>query len=208
MALGYTVEADSTDVKNAISLFEFIGGNTRNAVRIAINRSGPPIKTESSKRIRAQVRLTAKYVGNRLKFTKATSAKLDGRIVTPTRGILLTRFSTDSRISGDKVSWIRPPEIPARGIKVKVKPSGPVKTMSNKWFYMILPNSRAVAIARRTGVINPKTGKSKIDVAYGPSVSQVFRKVKSLVTPVAEQRYRKEMLDAINYLLKKQYPPE
>jgi hypothetical protein len=208
MALGYTVEANSADVQEALTLFQFVGGNTTNAVRIAINRAGPPIKTESSKQIRGQVRLRAKYVGDRLKFTKAFNRKLDGRIVTPQRGILLTRYSTDSSISGDKVSWIRPPEIPARGIKVKVKPSGPIKTMSNKWFYMILPNSRALAIARRTGVVNPKTGKSKIDVAYGPSLSQVFDDVKDAVSPIAESRYQKELLDAVNYLLRKQYPPE
>jgi hypothetical protein len=71
-----------------------------------------------------------------------------------------------------------------------------------------LPNSRALAIARRTGVVNPKTGKSKIDVAYGPSLSQVFDDVKDAVSPIAESRYQKELLDAVNYLLRKQYPPE
>ena len=208
MALGYTVEADSDDIDRALTLFKFVKGNTTNATRIAINKSGPPIKTESSKQIRAQVRLKAKYVGDRLKFTKATSAKLEGRIVTPSRGILLTRYSTDSRISGDRQSWIRPPEIPARGIKVKVKPSGPVKTLSNSWFYMILPNSRALAIARRTGVTNPKTGKSKIDVAYGPSLSQVFSEVKDDVLPFAKKRYESELIKAMNRVLSLQYPTE
>jgi len=102
----YKVEPNREQLREAIAFFEFVGGNTRDAMRIAINKAGPKIRTASSSEIRSQVRLKAGFVKQRLKFTRSTRAKLSGAIRTPSRGLLLTRFSTNSLISGDKVSWI------------------------------------------------------------------------------------------------------
>jgi len=207
--LNYNVEVDKEQIKEAVSLFEFVGGNSDEALRVAINKAGPKIKTATSRAVRDQIRLKASYVGGRIAFKRATRRVLSGAISTESRGILLTRFSTDSQISGEKVSWIRPPEIPARGIRVKVKPSGSTEVMSREWFYMVLPNSRALAIARRLpkGQTGPRGGK--YDIAYGPSVSQVFGKdTRDKLIPQAADELTAQLLDAMRFLLQKKYPKE
>lgn len=211
--VAFEVQVDQEQVNEALSVFKFIGGNASDAIRVAINKSGPPIRTESSKQIRSQVRLKAGYINERdgsgrqrLSFTKATRSKLSGAIRTPSRGILLSRFSTNAAVSNGSAAGL--PPIPARGIKVKVKPSGGTKTMSNEWFYMILKNSNAVGITRRRpkGQLGPQGGK--YEVAYGPSLSQVFSDVRDDVLPKAAERYQTELGNAIAFLLRKKFPKE
>lgn len=210
MTVGYKVEPDLESLDRAIKLFEFIGGNTRDAMRVAINKTGPKVRTRASSEIRTQVRLKAGFVKQRLKFIKASRGKLTGAIQTPTRGQLLTRFSTQSLISGDKVSWIKPPEVPPRGIKVKIKPDQPPKlvqgtseTRPNKPFFLVLSNGR-LAIAARRNAPGPKGGS--IDVFHGPSLSQVFDSVKDDVQPEASRIYTEELIDAMRFVLTKRSP--
>lgn len=209
MTLAYEIKIDQAQVAEAVSLFEFIGGNTANAVRIAINKSAPKVRTTASRAIRDQVRLAASYVNERLVIRKATRARLNGAISTPSRGLLLSRFSTDALIASEKASWIRPPLIPRGGIKVKVKPDGGAKAVSggsdtagNKPFYMILNGGRNIGIAARLA------GSKKVKVFSGPSLSQVFDTVRDDVLPGAAAEYQHQLLDAMRYILVKQYPTE
>ena len=204
--ISYNVEANPQDIKEAVSLFEFVGGNTTDAVRIAINKAAPRVKTKASAAIRTQVRLKARYVGNKLTITKATRRLLTGAIKTPSRGVLLSKFSTDTRVTNEKTSWLLPPPVPARGLKVKVKPVGTPKALSKEHFYMVLPRSRALAIVRRKST--PGKNGGKIDVLYGPSVSQVFNDVRDEVLPFAGDEYQAQLLDAMRFILQKKYPKE
>lgn len=207
MTASYNIQVDEAALKDAISTFEFIGGNTADALRIAINKTAPKIKTAASKAIRSQVRLAASYVGDRLVLRKATRARLSGAIGTPSRGLLLSRFSTDSAIAGEKVGWIRPPLIPGNGIKVKVKPNGAAKAApglnGNKPFYILLNGGQNVGIAARTG-----PARKDIKVFSGPSLSQVFNTVRGDVLPAAAAEFQTQLIDAMRYLLVKKYPPE
>jgi hypothetical protein len=209
MTVAYAVQVDPAQVKDAVSLFEFVGGNTDEALRVSINKTAPKTRTIASREIRNQVRLQAAYVNERLSIIKATRKNLSGRIRAASRGLLLSRFSTDPLISGDKVGWIRPPLVPGSGIRVRVKPDGAVKTVTgdsetrgNKPFYMVLNGGQNVAIAARL------TGSKKIKVFSGPSLSQVFNTVRADVTPQAAEIFEAELLDAMRYLLAKKYPPE
>ena len=211
MTIRYNIEPDREALAEVTALFEFLGGNTRNANRIAINRTGPKVRTRASQAIRSQVRLKAGYVNQRLKFTRASNFNLNAKISAPSRGLLLTRYSTDTLISGDKVSWIKPPPVPARGIRVKVKPTGPIKVVrgdpetDGKPFYMAL-DSGVLAIAGRRKTPGPRGGKIK--VFFAPSLSQVWTDVKDDVLPEAGDILTSEMADAIRYLLRKQLPSE
>lgn len=211
MALQYKIDVNRDDLDSAKRFFEFIGGHTSDVLRIAINKSGPIVRTESSKQIRSQVRLKASYVRDRLTFKRATRTSLEGRITAPKRGLLLSRFSTDATISGDSVSWVKPPPVPSRGIRVKVKPTGPSKIVGGgdkidgKPFFMVLPNSRALAIVGRRASAGPRGGKIK--VLYGPSLSQVFEDVAEEITPYAGETYAKQQIDALRYLLQKRSLP-
>lgn len=203
--ISYNVQVDEVAVADAAALFTFVGGNSEDALRIAINKTAPKIKTLASKAIRTQVRLSASYVGERLLITKATRKKLTGAIGTPSRGILLSRFSTDPLIAGDKVGWIKPPLIPPGGIRVKVKPDGAPKVVQGdtgrKPFYMVLNNGANVGIMRRSA-------DGKVQALYGPSLSQVFNTVRDDVLPAAGAELQAQLLDAMRYLLVKKYPPE
>lgn len=206
--ISYEIKPDEAQLAEAKSLFEFVGGNSGDAIRVAINRSAPKVRTKASQAIRTEVRLQAAYVNQRLVIRKASRANLSGAITTPSRGLLLSKFSTDSQVSGDKVSWIKPPDEPPRGIRVKVKPSGPIKAVGGdpKPFYMVLPKSRQLAIVRRRQTLGAQGGE--IEVLYGPSLSQVFNTVRGDVLPEAGQIYQAELLDAMRFLLAKQYPRE
>lgn len=213
MSLSYNVQVDPEQIAVARALFEFVGGNSDEALRVAINAAAPRVRTNSSQVIREQVRLPAAYVKDRLGVVKATRKTLSGRLRAESRGLLLSRFSTDPLIAGDKVGWIKPPLVPPRGIKVKVKPTGPASVVSggadtqpNKPFYLVINRGANVAIAARLGTSGKKGGKLKI--FHGPSVSQVFNSVRKTVTPRAAEILQEELLDAMRYLLAKRYPPE
>ena len=207
MSVEFTIEPNRDQIADAISLLEFVGGNTADAIRIAINKAAPKIRTAASRAIREQVRLTASYVNGRLMVRRATRANLSGAITTPSRGLLLSRFSTEPGISAENVSWIKPPPAPYGGHYVKIKPSGSAKKVgrgdpgNSKPFYIVLKGSHALGIARRTA-------DGKIDVLHGPSLSQVFNGVRNDVMPQASAEFQAQLLDAMRYLLVKQYPPE
>ena len=208
MTAAYRVDVDQATLADAISHFEFVGGNTTDAIRIAINKTAPKIRTLSSVKIRKQVRLSASYVKGKLTLRKATKANLSGAINTPKRGLLLTKFSTDGQVASDGIRWIRPPLVPTGGIRVKVKPDGAAKIVGNgaagdKPFYIILKDSRALGIARR----NSKY-RNDIEVLHGPSMSQVFDDVRGDVTPEAGAEMTRQMADAMRYILVKLHPPE
>lgn len=207
MSINYQIDVDKEAVADAVSLFEFVGGNTSDALRVAINKTAPKVKTLASTAIRGQVRLSAAYVRDRLVIRKATRSRLNGAIGTPSHGLLLSRFSTDSLIAGDKVGWSRPPLIPSGGIRIKIKPNGKTTGApgigSNKPFYIVLNGGQNVGIAARTGA-----DRKGIKVFSGPSLSQVFNTVRGDVLPAASTEYQAQLLDAMRYLLVKKYPPE
>ncbi|WP_372986932.1 phage tail protein [Marinobacter sp.] len=199
------VEVDRSSLQEVRALLaKFSDGATRAHAR-SLNKTITKSRTESSKEIRKQVRLNAAYVKSLMTITKASQKKLQAKISTPSRGLLLSRFSTDTSIAGDKTSWLKPPAIPKRGIRVKVKPTGGAKVfegdseIEGKPFYMVLPGTNGrVAIAGRRSKIGSDGGRIK--VFYGPSLSQVFTDVKEdIAEPLAlyqMQQFEKE-IDAI-----------
>ena len=180
------VQVDRTSLQEVQALLaRFSDGAARARMR-ATNKTVSKARTESSKEIRKQVRLSAAYAKSLLTITKASIRNPQAKVSTPARGLLLSRFSTDTTVSGDKVGWLKPPAIPARGLRIKVKPTGGAKVFSGddeiegKPFYMVLPGtSGRVAIVGRRAKTGAQGGKIK--VFYGPSLSQVFTDVKETV---------------------------
>lgn len=206
MNAAFEIKVDEAALKDAISLFEFVGGNTSDAIRVAINKAAPKVKTMASKRIREEVRLSVSYVNEKLKFNGAKRGRLTGSISTPMRGLLLSKYSTDSQVASDKIGWIKPPPVPARGIRVKVKPNGDTKVMDGA-FYMVLNKGKndggQLAIAIREGA-----ARKPVKVFQSASLSQVFGNVRGDVLPAAGAEYQAQMIDAMRFLLAKQHPME
>lgn len=199
------VEVDRSSLQEVRALLAKFSDGAKRAHARSLNQTATKAKTEASKDIRKQIRLNAAYAKSLLAITKASQKKLQSKVSTPYRGLLLSRFSTDSRIAGDKTSWLKPPPIPARGIKVKVKPDGGAKAFDGdseivgKPFYMVLPGTAGkVAIVGRKRKLGSEGGEIK--VFYGPSLSQVFTDVKEQVgdrmSLYQMQQFEKE-IDAI-----------
>jgi len=206
-APAYEVDVNSEQVKEVINLFEFIGGNSTRAIRIAINKTLPIAKTAVSAAVRKELKITATIVREKLDTTPASGKNLIGSVNASPKGRLLSRYSTNPEIRGAKVSLLYAPKVPAGGIKVEVKPKQRKVLQGSKEgtgdpFYLILPNND-LGIAQRRKNPGPKGGRLKI--LYGPSVSQGFNKLKEKI-PVADI-YQTKLLDSINYLLRKKHPP-
>ena len=208
MRADYEIKVDQVALQDAISLFEFVGGNTADAIRVAINKATSKVKPIVSKRIRDEVRLQASYVNEKLTIRKATKSRLNGNISTPMRGLLLSKYSTDAQVASDKIGWIKPPPVPARGVRVKVKPNGDTKKISDRAFYMVLNKGKngggQLAIVRRRMM----GGEEKIFVYHAASLSQVFDNIREDVLPEAGAVYQAQMIDAMRFLLAKQHPSE
>lgn len=204
----FSVVVDPGQVSDAMALFEFVGGNSRDAIRIAINKAGRRIKSSTamagggaSQRIREQVNFKVSYINEHLNFEPANRGSLIGKVTTPSRGALLSVFATNL----NSFSTAQP--------KVKVKPSGAAKsvfgdasTYPNKPFFMVLRNSGVVGIVARRN--RPGANGGKIKAFYGPSLSQVFKTVKDDMATPAANEYQAQLLDAMRFLLTKRYPPE
>lgn len=193
---GYSAKLDPADVRDVRLLLRGLQDEAPKILSRALNKTVTKARTESSKAIRGDVRLKAAYVRQRLSVRKANPRNLSAKIMTPSRGLLLSRFSTNSQIASPNISWIKAPDEPPRGIRVKVKPSGGTQTISGdsetkgKPFYLALKNGR-LAIAARRKTVGPRGGKIK--VFYGPSLSQVFKTLlPDLQEPLAE--YQEEQV--------------
>jgi hypothetical protein len=205
------IEINQEQLAEAIDKFKFYGGNMDKALTIAINKSSKTMKVRIARAISDSVRLKVTYVKERLEIVRASPRNMNGRVKTPKRGILISRYSTDSNINNpDKVTWLKPPPVPKRGIRVNI--DGTVKNFSGDTgqtpFYMVFPN-RVLGIVARTG----KERDSKIKAFYGASMSQVFdtlletQRGKNL-TEEASEIYTKEAADAMRYLVTKMDLPK
>lgn len=213
--IGFEVKVNQEQVRDALALFEFVGGNADEALRVAINKAGPKIRTLSSKRIREEINVTAGFLSEtdssgrkRLDFVRATRNNLSGAVRTQSRGLLLSHFE-----HGAKASLLGGIFTPSYPIKVRVKKgAGQIKQVKGgpdvygEPFYIRLRNSNAVGIGmwRRS----PGVRGGRVEVLYGPSVSQVFRKAKDEIAPEANTELTEQMLSAMNFLVKKQHPKE
>lgn len=158
----------------------YINNGTNLALSRALNKTAAKAKTEASKAIRSQVRLSASYVKEKINGPsdgfeyKATTNKLTAKISTQKRGVRLDNFLTS--LAPYRAGT------PTDPIKVKIKPSGAAIKISSA-FWVPAKNSGGYLIAVRNEVLRQQGMKIKIapagyTVLSGPSISQVFNTVK------------------------------
>ena len=182
-------------------------------MRAGINRAMTQTRTFATDKIYDQLNLTKTYIRNRMIIDKAIKGSVKpARIYAGEQPILLSRYSTNRQIKNPDNKWTIAPDKPVRGIKVKR--AGSSVTVEDA-FYMVLPNSNALGIVRRRiGEINPKTGKEKIKVLFGPDVDQALKSDKkgpsilSQMAPFGADRAVIEIAQFMNGVLKRQFPKE
>ena len=209
----FSVTPDQDQLREAKELFQFVGGNAKEAVRIAVNKTAQRMRIVARKEIRKDVRLSLSYVNDKLKVRTAKKGQDSARITTPSRGLRLTKYSIDDSIAAENVSWIKPPlaAVRQKGGKtppfmVQVKPNGSLESVTGKEkkskpFVIVGKNNGALILVQRNAA-------GKLDALYGPSLSQVFSGVRERIIPDAEKELIKQMNAAMNTLLKKQFPAE
>ena len=190
----------------------------------AINKSLAKTKTAASAAIRDQVNLSARYVRDKLMIQQASLNNLSGKVYAYKRGILLSRFapnllmraatSPSTQLKGwpgmsdESVSF---PAIPAgsalKQISIKIRTGG--SRIKGKFFPIRLDNSKAVGLAVRTGYTagkgqaNREKNRALYKVLYGPSVSQVYSRLKEPLEQGAATEYLIQFEAQLNHELSK-----
>ncbi|MGE3907968.1 MAG: phage tail protein [Chloroflexota bacterium] len=180
----------------------------RAVAQTAINSTLKRSKPKAVRAVRAQVALPRAYVDERMREIPATKDKLEGRLGTPKRGLLLSRFDftermlTRRRKRTVKGRGRKGDSYKARaGIRVKVKATSGKKLMPGAFLIRLrrgkeLGTDVGIAIRRRGA-----KGRGNYKVRYGPSLSQVYSGVKDDLAPAAKQEFER----TFRYLLTREF---
>lgn len=178
----------------------------RAVAQTAINSTLKRSKPKAVRAIRGQVALPKDYVDARLSEIPASESKLEGRLGTPRRGLLLSRFSFTERLLARKRKRTRKgkgkkgePFKQRAGIRVKVK-SGRSKLMPGAFLIRLrrgkeLGTDMGIAIRRRGA-----KGRSNYRIKFGPSLSQVYKSVKDDITPAVRDDFQR----TLKFLIKRE----
>jgi hypothetical protein len=182
------IKMDRAAVREIEATLQHIKNGSNRAMASAINHTLGVTRTEASSEIRKDVKLKAAYVRERLQLRKASVTRPEGRITTPTRGILLSRFPNREYVRG--------------GVGVQVKPTGGKKRMPGAFYITFANGVTAIAIRTKRGAgLGRREG---LKVLYGPSVSQVFTDVKDDLQAPSGERLIERMRHEAERLIARQ----
>lgn len=203
-----SVEVDPAQLQEVRDRLEYLKNGANRALSRALNKTASKAKTEASRAIRQQVNLTAAYVRERLKGPangweyKATVNRLQAKVSTPRRGILLREFVTN--FANARTG---PPATP---IRLKVKTGGSSQVLVSG-FYIRTKGSAVLTPAVRNEVLRRLGMTRTLDsgdftVLHGPSLSQVYTDVKDSIAADMGAVLAANMHREMDWLLQK-YPP-
>ncbi len=203
-----SVEIDPTQVQEIRDRLDYLANGANRALSRALNKTASKAKTLSSRAIRDQVNLSATYVRERLKGPangweyKATVTKLQAKLSTPKRGILLREFVTNF---GNARAGR-----PLTPIRLKVKTGGSSQPLVSG-FYVRTKGSNVLTPAVRNEILRRLGMTRTLDngaftVLHGPSLSQVFTDVKDSIAADMSALLAENMTREMDWLLQK-YPP-
>lgn len=179
----------------------------RAVAQTAINSTLKRSKPKAVRAIRAQVALPRDYVSERVREIPATKDKLEGRLGTPKRGLLLSRFDFTQRMLTRRRKRTRKGKGKKgesykrlAGVRVRVK-SGRTKLMPGAFLIRLrrgkeLGDDVGIAIRRRKA-----KGRSAYRIKYGPSLSQVYRAVKNDIEPDVRADFERNF----KFLIKREF---
>ena len=202
-----SVDIDQAQLQEVYDRLAYLANGTNRALSRALNKTASKGKTVASRAIRQQVNLSAAYVRERLKGPanglefKATVNKLEARLSTPKRGVLMYQFSTNP---------VAAPGRPPEPVKVKVATAGRTITIQSA-FWVWTKNSHKLTpavrneILRRLGMTRT-LDKGDFTVLHGPSLSQVFTGVKDNISVDLSAVLAANLQHEMEWRLQK-YPP-
>jgi len=180
------VRVDRSSIKGVQLLLAGVADKAPRALARTLNRTASKSRTEASRAIRGQVKLSAAYVKDRLKVRKASPKNLSAAIATPSRGLLLSYYlygitgvnqdtgrASRGMLLKYKKGFFSVANLD-QPLKVKIKPDKPPIKLGPEWF--ILPKLKN---ANLPGLAKRENGKLRL---HGPSLSQVFTDVKDEIS--------------------------
>lgn len=202
-----SVDVDQVQLQEVYDRLAYLANGTNRALSRALNKTASKGKTVASRAIRQQVNLSAAYVRERLKGPangwefKATVNKLEARLSTPKRGVLMYPFSTNP---------VAAPGRPPDPIKVKVATGGRTITIQSAFWVWTKGSNRLTpavrnAVLQRLGMTRT-FDKGEFTVLHGPSLSQVFSGVKDNISVDLSAVLAANLQHEMEWLLQK-YPP-
>jgi len=183
------IKVNREDIRDVLDSLSHIKNGGGRAMSRAINHTLGVTRTEANKEMRTQVKLGAAYIRERLRQINATANKPEGRITTPTRGILATRFPHREYVRG--------------GVGLQIKPTGGKRHMPGAWV-MRFPNGQQAIVFRPSNSAKVNWQSAGLRVVYGPSVSQVFTDVKDDLAAPSGERLVNRMRHEAERLLARQ----
>lgn len=144
------------------------------AARRAINHTNRKDLTRAKRAIGQVLNLKAGYIAGKLRERTAAGDRLEASVEADQRGLLLSRFPYR------QLYRTRKGQKRTAGFSVKVLKQGKTKKLRGA-FLVPLRNANGQGIAVRTG-----GGRYPIQVLHGPSVSQVYTRVKDDLQPQAQ----------------------
>ncbi|SFM71380.1 phage tail protein [Marinobacter pelagius] len=190
------VEADIAGDKRALTFLRRLGKEGQKAITRATNNAGRKARTLASTEIRKDVRLKAGYVRKKLKIRRATNKNQVFAIRAKRRGVLMTRYPYR--------------ELKRGGVSVGIKKGGPRKVLKGAFVTTVSADGKrvpviAVPVRRGPDGKRPKykTGNTKIQVLYSPSVSQVFNTVRTRITPEVMRYFEIQVDKEVNQAIKR-----
>jgi hypothetical protein len=189
-------DASLTGDKRTLLFLRKLGREGQKAITRATNNAGRKARTLANKEIRSDVALKSAYVRDKLRVTRATLKKPTYTINAARRGVLLTRY---------------PHTVLKRsGITVRIKAGAGRRKFRHAFITTVKAGGRRVSVIAEPGPkgsngkrLRYKTGTEKIKVMYGPSVSQVFNKVRDRITPAVSLYFDEQIDKEVNQAIKR-----
>lgn len=153
-----------------------------------LNRALPRGRTRLVRVVTGSINLPAAYVREQITLRNATPAKLEAAMSARKRPVQLSRFDARRVLKAGQLSAAsreRHHDEQARasaamrpaGVTVKVRKGGARETLPGA-FIIRLRSSNSIGVALRAKVGDKRAGRKPIDVLYGPSLDQIYRRVR------------------------------
>ena len=197
MTTRYEIQPNWDQIQKAWDKLEFIGLNTKLAMRVGINKTSKRTRTWLSTKIRENINVLKKDVDPKLVRTMATTSHLVGKITVPSKGLVLARFGTTAKKPRVRVHPDRP---------IKAVRGNPAEVYPDSAFWGISPNGTRLIFAP---LLTPGPKGGKLKMFYGPSPSQVFNRLKDEGETFEEVStiFTDELIRAMRYVVVMKLPP-
>ncbi len=182
------IKMDRAQVREVQERLSFIKNGGNRVVVLSINEALGKVRTRATSEIQEEYALKPRYITQRLKIIKANKGNLSGRIRTPWRGAMLTRYNHS--MPKKKAPW------------VEVTP-GSRDNMPGAFYITFANGTKAIAFRPSgSGKYKPNWASTGLYITRGPSVSQALKKVQPELEEYAGEQVMQNLEEFADKLIR------